>query len=126
MIRRLGKDFNPSKWATYIRYSKRYWMVREALGAGFLFALPLDFADTKYVCRLYKLMSSLLDKFRDDEVEWFTWAVEHNYSWTPRTMEPLEELEARLLGAGSLDQVPITGPICLDLPARRALVLFCV
>jgi len=71
-------------------------------------------------------MSSLLDKFRDDEVEWFTWAVEHNYSWTPRTMEPLEELAARLLGAGSLDQVPITGPICLDLPARRALVLFCV
>ena len=51
-------------------------------------------------------MSSLLDKFRDDEVEWFTWAVEHNYSWSPRTMEPLDELAARLLGAGSLDQVP--------------------
>ena len=51
-------------------------------------------------------MSSLLDKFRDEEVEWFTWAVQHNYSWTPRTMEPLDELAERLLGAGSLDQVP--------------------
>jgi len=44
---KLGQGFDESKWNTYIRYSKRYWMLRDGLGAGFLFALPLDFADTK-------------------------------------------------------------------------------
>jgi len=45
----------------------------------------------------------VVDKFSNDEVEWFIWAVKYNYPWLLNSFEPLNVVATRILNDATLD-----------------------
>lgn len=47
-----------------------------------------------------------MDKFSNDEVKWFIWAVKYNYPWLLKSFEPLNQVATRILNDATLKDLP--------------------